>query len=104
MALKLKLQKKTGDYGADLIIETKSKTRIVVQCKRFKSKVNLKAIQEVAGAISYYICDTGIVITNSSFFTSAINLAESNEIELWNHSKLLLFLSGDISFSELKNY
>lgn len=96
--------KNTGDYGADLIIETKKKTRVAVQCKRFKSRVNLKAIQEVVGAISYYCCDTGIVITNSSFFKSAINLAESNEIELWDNSKLLLFLSDDISFSELNKY
>jgi len=96
--------KKSGDYGADLTIETKNKTRIVVQCKRFKSKVNLKAIQEVVGAISFYGCDTGIVITNSTFFKSAINLSESNEIELWDHSKLLLFFSGDLSFSELKNF
>ena len=104
LGYKTETTKNTGDYGADLIIETKKKTRVAVQCKRFKSKVNLKAIQEVVGAISYYCCDTGIVITNSSFFKSAINLAESNEIELWDHSKLLLFLSDDISFSELKKY
>lgn len=104
LGYKTETTKNTGDYGADLIIETKKKTRVAVQCKRFKSKVNLKAIQEVVGAISYYSCDTGIVITNSSFFKSAINLAESNEIELWDHSKLLLFLSGDISFSELRNF
>jgi len=104
LGYKTETTKNTGDYGADLIIETKKKTRVAVQCKRFKSKVNLKAIQEVVGAISYYSCDTGIVITNSIFFKSAINLAESNDIELWDNSKLLLFLSGDISFSELKKY
>lgn len=92
---------KTGDYGADIIIETESETRIVVQCKRFKSKVNLKAVQEVVGAIAHYSGDIGLVITNSTYLNSAIKLAESNDIELWDNFKLMQFLSGDISFSQI---
>lgn len=91
----------SGDYGADIIIETKNETRIIVQCKRFKNKVNLKAVQEVVSAIAHYSGDMGIVITNSTFLNSAKKLAESNDIELWDNYKLMQFLSGDISFSEI---
>lgn len=92
---------KTGDFGADLIIENKEGTRIVVQCKRFTSKVNLKAVQEVIGAIGYYGCDIGIVITNNSFLNSAVKLAESHDIELWDGDKLVSFLAGDLTFSKI---
>lgn len=89
----------TGDYGADLIIEDKNGTRYIVQCKRFSSKVNLKAVQEVVGALSHYAGDYGIVITNNQFLPSAIKLAESNKIELWDGDKLLSFFAGEINFS-----
>ncbi len=91
----------TGDFGADIIVDTKSETRFIIQCKRFKNKVNLKAVQEVVGALAHFDGDIGIVITSSSFLNSAIKLAESNDIELWDKNKLMKFLSGDVSFSEI---
>jgi HJR/Mrr/RecB family endonuclease len=91
----------TGDFGSDLIIENAEGTRFAVQCKRFKSKVNLKAVQEVIGAIGYYSCDMGIVITNNAFLNSAIKLAELHDIELWDGDKLISFLAGDLSFSSI---
>ena len=101
MGYKVESTPKTGDFGADLIIENCEGTRIIVQCKRFKSKVNLKAVQEVVAAMGYYFGDMGIVITNNSFFSSAVKLAESHDIELWDGDKLLSFLSGDLSFSNI---
>lgn len=89
----------TGDYGADLILEDKNGTRYIVQCKRFSSKVNLKAVQEVVGAVSHYAGDYGIVMTNNQFLPSAIKLAESNNVELWNGDKLLSFFAGELEFS-----
>lgn len=56
------------DYGADLILVTPNETRVSVQCKRFKNKVNLKAVQEVVASLSHYQCDYGIVITNNEFW------------------------------------
>lgn len=93
--------KSTGDYGADIIVTTQNGSRIAIQCKRFRSKVNLKAVQEVLGAIGHYACDYGIVITNNSFLNSAIKLAESHDIELWDGDCLLRFLNNDLTFSEL---
>lgn len=93
----------TGDFGADLIVEDSEGTRYIIQCKRFKAKVNLKAVQEVVAAKMHYSGDYGIVITNSEFLASAIELAKSNQIELWNGDKLISFLSGNIEFSVLSD-
>lgn len=94
--------KGSGDFGADIIVETKLQSKIIIQCKRFNTKVNLKAVQEVIGAIGHYEADIGIVITNNEFLNSAKKLAKSNDVELWDRDKLSKFLSGDISFSILK--
>ncbi len=101
LSFKVETTPATGDYGADLIVVTPNETRVSVQCKRFKSKVNLKAVQEVVASLSHYLCDYGVVITNSDFLSSARKLAENNEIELWDQDRLINFLSGDLGFSEL---
>jgi Restriction endonuclease len=93
----------SGDYGSDIIVTTKNESKISVQCKRFGSKVNLKAVQEVIGSLAHYACDFGIVITNNSFLNSAIKLADSNDIELWDGDSLLKFLAGDDSFSDISS-
>jgi hypothetical protein len=94
---------RTGDFGSDLIVTTENGTRISVQCKRFKAKVNLKAVQEVLGSLGHYDCDYGLVVTNNTFLKSAINLANNNDIELWDREKLINFLGGDISFSGISD-
>lgn len=103
LGFKVESTPKTGDFGADLIVEDSEGSRIILQCKRFKSKVNLKAVQEVVGAMGHYAGDMGVVITNNSFLNSAIKLAESHDIELWDGDKLVSFLAGDLSFSEIIN-
>lgn len=73
--------KKSGDQGADLIIE-KNKIKTVVQAKFYSSPVGNKAIQEVVSAIAYYGAKNGMVVTNNSYTKSAIELAIVNNIEL----------------------
>ena len=90
---------KTGDYGADIIVTTNNGSRIAIQCKRFSQKVNLKAVQEITAALAHYHADVGIVISNNGFLNSAINLAKSNDIELWDSEKLLRLLAGESDFS-----
>jgi HJR/Mrr/RecB family endonuclease len=101
VGFKIESTPKTGDFGADLIVENREGSRIIIQCKRFKSKVNLKAVQEVVGAMGHYVGDYGVVITNNSFLNSAVKLAESHDIELWDGDKLVSFLAGDLSFSQI---
>jgi len=100
---KVRRTRGSGDFGADLIIETTSGTRAAVQAKRFKQKTNLKAVQEVVGSLSYYSVDFGIVIAASGFLPSAIKLAKSNKVELWDKNKLIRFLNSDFSFSLLSD-
>ena len=98
---KVERTKGSGDFGADLIIETASGTRASIQAKRYKQKANLKAVQEVVASLAHYQTDFGIVITTSGFFQSAVDLAETNNVELWDEDKLIQFLSGDFDFSML---
>lgn len=95
------LTKASGDFGADLIVEAPSGIRAAVQAKRFKNKVNLKAVQEVVASVSHYAADFGIVIAATGFFPSAVELARTNQVELWDEDKLFRFLGGDWTFSML---
>ena len=77
----------SGDQGADLIL-SKDDEKIVVQAKKYNGKVSNKAVQEVAAAKNYYDADRAMIVTNSSFTKSAIELAFSNDVELWDGRKL----------------
>ena len=87
----------SGDYGADIILDDEDETRFIIQCKRFSSRVNLKAVQEVVAAMKHYSADYAIVATNNEFLKSAVELAKSNDVELWAGTKIMQVLSGDIS-------
>jgi len=77
----------SGDQGADLII-SKDGEKIVVQAKKYNGKVSNKAIQEIVAAKNHYKAHKVIVVTNSFFTKSAIDLALSNNVELWDGLKL----------------
>ncbi|MBU4162480.1 restriction endonuclease [Patescibacteria group bacterium] len=77
----------SGDQGADLIA-SKDGQKTVVQAKKYSGKVANKAIQEISAAQRHYKADKAIVVTNSSFTKSAIDLALSNDVELWDGKKL----------------
>lgn len=87
MGFKVKSTKLSGDQGADLIIVNYS-DKIVVQAKRYSGKVGNKAIQEVVASIAHYGANKGMVVTNSQFTRSAIELAESNKIQLIDRNEL----------------
>ena len=75
--------KASGDQGVDIIAE-KDSIRYAFQCKYYSHPIGNYAVQEVNAGVQYYNCDVGVVITNSSFTRSAIELAERCNIELWN--------------------
>ena len=85
------LTQDSQDYGADLILYEYGWTT-VVQAKRSKNPVGIKAVQEVAGAVRHYNGNKGRVITNNRFTENACKLAKSNDVELWDRKKLIEFI------------
>nr|WP_285855654.1 restriction endonuclease [Paenibacillus camelliae] len=78
----------SGDYGADLVI-SKGGRRIVVQAKRYKNNVGLKAVQEIYAAMNHYKASEAWVVTNSDFTEQAYTLARSNGVKLINRNQLI---------------
>ena len=85
------LTQDSQDYGADLILY-KDGSKTVVQAKRSKNPVGIKAVQEVAGAVRHYKGNKARVITNNRFTENAYNLAKSNDVELWDRKRLIEFI------------
>ena len=77
----------THDFGADLILRYRRK-KIVIQAKRWNENVGIKAVQETIGAMSYYKAKYGVVITNSFYTKSAIELANASDVVLLNRYDL----------------
>ncbi|MFC4557846.1 restriction endonuclease [Virgibacillus kekensis] len=84
----VKLTPASGDYGADLILSTKE-NKIIVQAKRYKKNVGVKAVQEIASARSHYKADECWVVTNSYFTEQAKSLARSNQVRLIDRKQLM---------------
>lgn len=98
LGYKVILHKGVADYGIDLILHKKN-YKIAVQAKRYSNKVNLKAIQEAHAGKDFYKCNECIVITNSYFHKSAIELAKSVNCKLIDRNKLIQLSSSN----KLKN-
>lgn len=71
----------SGDQGAD-IIAWKNGFKYAVQCKYYQKPVGNKAVQEAYSAKAYYNCNIAMVMTNSSFTQSAIDLARATGVIL----------------------
>jgi restriction system protein len=99
---RVKRTKYIGDYGADLVVES-GNDKTVIQAKRFKGKVGVKAIQEAVASKGYYGCQNAMVVTNSNFTEQAIKLARANNVELWNRKKLIDALST-MNSSDVTSY
>ncbi|WP_372946791.1 restriction endonuclease [Mariniphaga sp.] len=90
---KVHITSKSGDQGADLIIE-KDGINIAVQAKKYSGKVTNKAVQEVVAAMKYYDCDKAIVITTGYFTKSAIELADRNNVILKDQKSLNILIDS----------
>jgi hypothetical protein len=84
---KVKLTKKTGDQGVDLIAN-KDGIIIAFQCKKHNRPVGNKAVQEIFTGKQFYDIEIGGVISNSPFTDSARKLATKNKILLLHHNDL----------------
>ncbi len=86
-----KLTPDNGDFGADLVLQ-KGNQKIVIQAKRYSSKVGVDAIYEVLGGAGYYNANKKWVITNNYYTDKAIVLAHKNNVKLFDRDDLIIML------------
>ena len=79
--------RKSGDQGADIIAKRNGR-KYIIQAKFYNSPVGNKAVQEVVAALAMYQADYGIVVTNSTYTQSAIELAKANDVELIDKKRI----------------
>lgn len=77
-----------GDWGADLVL-VKGRVRTVVQAKRYKKSVGVRAVQEAVAAKAKYKCSEAMVVTNSTFTRQAVELARANKVTLVDREQLV---------------
>lgn len=76
-----------GDQGVD-ITATKKGVSYAFQCKRYAGQVGNKAIQEIWAGHNFYKLDQAVVLTNSTFSDSAIELANDLGVTLMDGDQL----------------
>lgn len=79
--------KRTGDQGADLFVQ-KFGQKTVIQAKNYIGNVGNSAVQQALSAKQFYQCDNAMVICNSYFTKSAIELAAAAKVQLIDRDKL----------------
>jgi len=88
LGYKVERTRYVGDYGADLVVR-KDGIKTIIQAKRYKKNVGVKAVQEAVAAKGYYKCDEAMVVTNSFYTKQAKELAKANRVKLWNRNDLV---------------
>jgi HJR/Mrr/RecB family endonuclease len=83
--------KLSGDQGADLFVSRFGK-KIVIQAKNYSGSVGNAAVQEAISAKSFYGCDEAMVVTNSYFTRSAMELATAAAVRLIGRHDLQVYL------------
>lgn len=81
------ITKGSGDQGIDVIAE-KGSIRIGIQVKCYSGNVGNAAVQEAVAGKAFYKLDKVMVITNSHFTSSAVELAQVNNVILWDRTIL----------------
>jgi HJR/Mrr/RecB family endonuclease len=93
LGYKTYVTKQSGDQGIDVIAERRG-VKIAIQAKCYTNSVGNKAVQEAVAGATYYHADKVMVITNSHFTKSARELAQANNVTLWDRNILIEKLSG----------
>lgn len=79
----------SGDFGADLVLTTPDKRKVVIQCKRYSGPVGKEAVDEVLRGKRHYHADLAMVITNSYLTKGALKLARENGVDVWERDELI---------------
>ena len=91
--LKTEFTPATGDQGCDLIIHYKDSHRLGIQCKRYASTVNNKAVQNIVAAKAMYGLTLMMVFTNNYYTPGAKEAARSNRVELVDRDQLIKMMN-----------
>ena len=76
------------DQGVDVLAQ-RDGVSYAVQCKHYTAKIPNKAVQEAYAGAEFYGCDVPVVLTNSYFSPSALELGDEIGVELWDREELL---------------
>lgn len=87
--------KVTGDQGVDLLIKDGAR-KIAVQVKGYVNSVSNSAVQEAYAGMGYYRCHACVVIANSLFTASAIELANRLNCTLIDENQMHDFIMGNL--------
>jgi hypothetical protein len=92
---KVQTTRTTGDQGIDLVLTAPGK-RIGVQAKGYAGNVGNDSVQQAFAGRMYYSCQSCVVITNSSFTASAMELASTVGCALIDGYRLPELIKGTI--------
>jgi HJR/Mrr/RecB family endonuclease len=92
------LTKSSGDQGVDLIASL-GDLRLAIQAKGYAESVGNKAVQEAHAGMTFYKCNRAIVITNSAFTSSAVELAVRLNCRLIDGAQIPDLILGKITIS-----
>ncbi len=81
------MTKASGDQGVD-VIARKGKAVVAIQAKCYSKPVGNHAIMEAVAGAKYYNATKTIVVTNNGFTKSARELAQVNNVVLWDRTVL----------------
>ena len=84
---KILVTKCSNDYGVD-IVAYKDEVKYSIQCKKYSSPVGISAVQEVIASKVMNDSHVAVVLTNNYFTKSAKELANKNNVLLWDRTKL----------------
>lgn len=85
---KVELTPLVGDWGADLILSKDGQT-MVVQAKRWKKDVGVKALGDVLRARDKYRADAMLYVATAGYTNQAKQQAAASGIILWDRERFI---------------
>lgn len=89
-----KTKKEALNAEREFVIAYKDDIKYAIQCKKYSSPVGIKAVQEVIASKAMNDCHVAAVLTNNTFTKSAKELANKNNVLLWDRDKLQDFIEN----------
>ena len=80
----------SGDFGVDVLAERQGR-RVAIQVKKWRSRVDLSAVQQAATGAAMYGASAAAVVSVSGYQASAVRLARANRVLLLSYNDLFDF-------------